>query len=74
MPGRIWHTMSSHHPSPASAEVVMFGGTCQNLFATREPLLNNISGTTIMHRGELIVSDDPSVFQTKLKTDWEGVV
>ena len=51
MPGRIWHTMASHHPSPGMAEVVMFGGTSQNLFGTQEALLNNISETTIMHHG-----------------------
>ena len=51
-PGRIWHTMSSHHPSPANAEVVMFGGTSQNLFATPEQFLDNISQTTIMHYGQ----------------------
>jgi hypothetical protein len=53
MPGRIWHTMSSHHPSsPANAEVVIFGGTSQNLFASREHDLANISQTTIMHYGQ----------------------
>ena len=51
MPGRIWHTMASHHPSPTTAEIVMFGGSNQNLFSTPEQLLNNISRTTVIHHG-----------------------
>ena len=49
--GRIWHTMASHHPTPCEAETVIFGGTCQNLFAMEEVFIRNVDKTTILHCG-----------------------
>ena len=55
-PGRAWHCMSVHHPSPHEAVVALFGGTTVNLFAVPEIDLPSVSGTTILYCGELVVT------------------
>ena len=49
--GRVWSTAAAVYPSVGEAEVVVFGGSPQNLFKQSEIRTTNMQGTTLLHFG-----------------------
>ena len=49
--GRVWCTAAAVYPSVGEGEVVVFGGSPQNLFKQSEIHTVNVQGTTLLHFG-----------------------